>query len=132
MGRPKDLSRRNMTDVPEGARLSDDGQWWWDESAQQWQPVPGAASASGSSSTGGADEQGGDGSGGDGGASSSGDGGQAAARVAAGLPAALTEITDDQRAAYIGESQVSAEPEDMETVETLAMNDSGENGEEMA
>lgn len=122
-----------MTDVPEGARLSDDGQWWWDESAQQWQPVQGAASASGSSGTGGSDAQGGEGSGGDGGASSGGgDGGQAAARVAAGLPAALTEITDDQRAAYIGEAQVSAEPEELETVETLAMNDSGENGEAMA
>jgi hypothetical protein len=27
-----------MTEVPEGAQLSDDGQWWWD--GQDWQPVP--------------------------------------------------------------------------------------------
>ena len=27
-----------MTDVPEGAQLSEDGQWWWD--GQEWQPVP--------------------------------------------------------------------------------------------
>jgi hypothetical protein len=27
-----------MTEVPESATLSDDGQWWWDGS--EWQPVP--------------------------------------------------------------------------------------------
>jgi hypothetical protein len=28
-----------MSNVPEGAQLSEDGQWWWDGS--QWQPVQG-------------------------------------------------------------------------------------------
>jgi hypothetical protein len=28
-----------MSDMPEGAQLSEDGQWWWDGS--EWQPVPG-------------------------------------------------------------------------------------------
>jgi hypothetical protein len=27
-----------MTEVPEGAQLSEDGQWWWD--GQDWQPAP--------------------------------------------------------------------------------------------
>ncbi len=31
-----------MADVPEGAQLSEDGQWWWD--GEQWQPVGGASS----------------------------------------------------------------------------------------
>jgi hypothetical protein len=31
-----------MTDVPEGAQLSEDGQWWWD--GEQWQPVGGGTS----------------------------------------------------------------------------------------
>jgi hypothetical protein len=121
-----------MTDVPEGARLSDDGQWWWDESAQQWQAVQAGASASGSSSSGAADASGGDGGGDEGAASSGGDNGQAAARVAAGLPASLHELTDEQRAPYLGEAQVSVESVDMETVDTLAMDDSGENGEAVA
>jgi hypothetical protein len=33
-----------MTDVPEGAQLSEDGQWWWD--GEQWQPVGGGTSES--------------------------------------------------------------------------------------
>jgi hypothetical protein len=28
-----------MSNMPEGAQLSDDGQWWWD--GAQWQPVQG-------------------------------------------------------------------------------------------
>jgi hypothetical protein len=38
-----------VTDVPEGAQRSEDGQWWWD--GEQWQPVGGADSSSPSSST---------------------------------------------------------------------------------
>ena len=30
-----------MSNVPEGAQLSDDGQWWWD--GEQWQSVQGGA-----------------------------------------------------------------------------------------
>lgn len=36
-----------MTNVPEGAQLSDDGQWYWDGS--DWQQVEGAAESSDSS-----------------------------------------------------------------------------------
>ena len=32
-----------MTNVPDGAQLSDDGQWWWD--GQNWQPVAGDGGA---------------------------------------------------------------------------------------
>jgi hypothetical protein len=42
-----------MSNVPEGAQLSDDGQWWWDGS--NWQPVEGG------------DQGGGGGDGGEGG-----------------------------------------------------------------
>jgi hypothetical protein len=28
-----------MSNVPDGAQVSDDGQWWWDEGAAAWQPV---------------------------------------------------------------------------------------------
>jgi hypothetical protein len=38
-----------MTDVPEGAQLSEDGQWWWD--GEQWQPVGGAGAEAPSSSS---------------------------------------------------------------------------------
>jgi hypothetical protein len=27
--------------MPDGAQVSDDGQWWWDDGAQQWQPMAG-------------------------------------------------------------------------------------------
>lgn len=30
-----------MSDVPDGAQLSDDGQWWWDDANQSWQAVSG-------------------------------------------------------------------------------------------
>ena len=30
-----------MSNVPEGAQLSDDGQWWWDTEHEQWQPIEG-------------------------------------------------------------------------------------------
>ncbi len=30
-----------MSNVPEGAQLSEDGQWWWD--GNEWQAVEGAA-----------------------------------------------------------------------------------------
>lgn len=29
-----------MSNIPEGAQVSDDGQWWWD--GTDWQPVEGA------------------------------------------------------------------------------------------
>ncbi|WP_436497163.1 hypothetical protein [Actinokineospora sp. HUAS TT18] len=34
-----------MSNVPEGAQLSDDGQWWWD--GEQWQPVEGTDGSGG-------------------------------------------------------------------------------------
>ena len=50
-----------MSNVPEGAQLSDDGQWWWDAEHEQWQPVEGSGGSGGSGDAGG----GGGGSGGD-------------------------------------------------------------------
>jgi hypothetical protein len=38
-----------MSNVPDGAQLSDDGQWWWD--GEQWQPVEGGSAAPGSGSS---------------------------------------------------------------------------------
>jgi hypothetical protein len=111
-----------MTDVPEGARLSDDGNWWWDENGQQWQPVPGVgAGAPATGST----EGGAGGAEGDAGAAGGGDADRAAARVAAGLPASLHEVTDEQRAQYLSEPEVSVESVEHEEVEAVAMDDSG-------
>jgi hypothetical protein len=88
-----------MTEVPEGAQLSDDGQWWWD--GQDWQPVPQV------------DER-------------------AAARVEQGMPAALTDLTDDHRQGFVGEPTVEEEAVEAEEVEVLAMQDSGNSGESLA
>ena len=33
-----------MSEVPDGAQLSDDGNWWWD--GEQWQPVSGGEAGS--------------------------------------------------------------------------------------
>jgi hypothetical protein len=30
-----------MSNVPEGAQLSEDGQWWWDDANQAWKSVSG-------------------------------------------------------------------------------------------
>jgi hypothetical protein len=38
-----------MSNVPEGAQMSDDGQWWWDGS--NWQAVEGGGSSGSSSSS---------------------------------------------------------------------------------
>jgi hypothetical protein len=95
-----------MAEVPEGAQLSDDGQWWWD--GADWQPVPqeGGAEAGGTE--------------------------QEAARVAQGMPAAITDLTDDHRQGFFGEPTV--EDEDLESgeVEVLAMETSGGSGESYA
>jgi hypothetical protein len=74
-----------MTDVPEGALRSDDGSWWWDDTAQQWRSVDGAAGSGG------------------------GDGDRAAARVAAGLPPSLDDLTADQRDQYLAEPTAESE-----------------------
>ena len=34
-----------MSNPPDGAQISDDGQWWWD--GEQWQPIEGGDSDSG-------------------------------------------------------------------------------------
>ena len=34
-----------MSNVPEGAQLSDDGQWWWDAEHERWKPVEGGGGA---------------------------------------------------------------------------------------
>jgi hypothetical protein len=88
-----------MTEVPEGAQLSDDGQWWWD--GQDWQAVP----------------QGED---------------REAARVAQGMPASTTDLTDDHRAGFLAEPTVEVESVEADEVEVLAMQDAGESGESLA
>lgn len=47
-----------MSNVPEGAQLSDDGQWWWDEANQTWNPVEGGDSGYRDGGSGGPGEQG--------------------------------------------------------------------------
>ncbi|HEY7628167.1 MAG TPA: hypothetical protein VH761_13920 [Ilumatobacteraceae bacterium] len=39
-----------MSNVPEGAQLSEDGQWWWD--GQQWQAVEGGSGGAAPDSSG--------------------------------------------------------------------------------
>jgi hypothetical protein len=80
-------------DVPAGALVSNDGRWWWDETSLEWQPVRGHAPGIGG-----------------------GDGDRAAARLAAGLPASLDDLTDDQRDQYLAEPTVDAELLVSETV----------------
>lgn len=92
-----------MTEVPEGAQLSDDGQWWWD--GQDWQAVP-QEGASGDD--------------------------REAARVAQGMPAAITDLTDEHRSGFLGEPTVEVETVDSDEVEVLAMQDSGNGGEAWA
>jgi hypothetical protein len=77
-----------MANVPEGAQLSEDGRWWWD--GQQWQPVEDGDAGHGAApadpvavNDGVSDPE------------------RAAARVAAGLPASLHDLTDEQRAPYV-------------------------------
>lgn len=102
-----------MTEVPEGAQLSDDGQWWWD--GQDWQPVPQGDAPQG-------DAQGDDAQGAD----------RPAARVEQGMPAALTDLTDEHRQGFLGEPTVEEEALDADEVEVLAMQDSGSGGEALA
>jgi hypothetical protein len=40
-----------MSNAPDGAQLSEDGQWWWD--GTQWQAVDGTAQSSGGDASGG-------------------------------------------------------------------------------
>jgi hypothetical protein len=116
-----------MSNVPEGAQLSDDGHWWWD--GQQWQQVTdegaehsGAPAASSASAAG--TEQSG--------APAAGDE-RATARVEQGMPASLEDLTDEHRQQYMAEPTVTVEAVDVDEVEVLAMQDAGQgSGEVMA
>jgi hypothetical protein len=80
-----------VTNVPQGATVSEDGHYWWD--GQQWQLVRQAGDP------------------------------RVAARVAAGLPAALTDITDAQRQGYLGQPSVVVEQLNAGQAVVLAMRD---------
>ncbi len=96
-----------MTEIPEGAQRSEDGNYWWD--GQQWQLVEQPL-----------DE-------------AEGDPQRAAARAEAGLPRSLFDVSDEQRAHYLSEAQVTIEAEAHDEVEVLAMQDAGSgNGEAWA
>ena len=98
-----------MSNVPDGAQLSDDGRWWWD--GENWQPVTH----------------------GDGARVGDDDGGErAAARAAQGLPASLEELSDEQRKQILGEPTVLVEPVDADETEVLAMQDNANGGEAIA
>lgn len=100
-----------MSSAPEGAQLSDDGQWWWDGEA--WQPVSPPSSdsdaASGESSAVEGDDR-------------------AQARAAQGLPQSVEELDDDQRGQLVSEPIVSVELVDSDQVEVLAMAEGDEDG----
>ena len=102
-----------MSNVPDGAQLSEDGQWWWD--GGNWQAV--------------VQDGGGDGgqSGGDGG-QSGGDGGdpRAAALAALGV-ATIEDLPDDQRSAYINEPTIEVQAVDAGEADVVAMNESSDN-----
>ena len=98
-----------MSDIPEGAQRSEDGQWWWD--GAQWQPVSGQQSGSGQGEL---NER-------------------EAARVAAGLPAKLDALTAEQRQQYVSVGESAAQLEESGEAEVLAMSDTGsESGETVA
>ena len=100
-----------MSNAPEGAQFSDDGQWWWD--GQQWQAV-----SQGGGPTGGSSEAGDD---------------RSAARVNQGMPASIYDLTDEQRSGFIGEGTAEVEVVSADEVDVVAMQDAGsDNGEAMA
>jgi hypothetical protein len=119
--------KKDMSNVPEGAQLSDDGHWWWDGS--QWQAVSQDGDAAGGSAGSAAPDAGAAGEAG----ADGGEGGREQARVAQGLPASLTELTDEQREQFMGEPEITSETLEYDEVEVLAMNDGhDENGEAIA
>lgn len=85
-----------MSNVPEGAQLSEDGNFWWD--GKQWQLVTGEASG----------------------------GDRAAARVVLGMPASLSDLTDKHRKAHLGEPTVEVEVTQADHVEVLAVQETDE------
>lgn len=91
-----------MSNVPEGAQLSDDGQWWWD--GENWQLVNEEGGQSAATQGGGGDER-------------------AQARTAQGLPQTLEELSEDQLKRVLGEATVAVEAVEADETEVLAMND---------
>lgn len=74
--------------------VSPDGHWWWD--GQQWQATQQQPAAGDS---------------------------RAAARVAAGLPASLHDLTDEHRHAYVGQGSTSSEAVAAELVDVPVLRD---------
>lgn len=94
-----------MSEIPDDAQRSEDGQWWWDGAA--WQPVEGDAAA------GQLDER-------------------AAALVEQGLPPAREQLTDEQLTQFLAEPTVEDEELEVQETEVLAMQDAGDGAEGMA
>jgi len=92
-----------MANIPEDALRSDDGHYWWD--GKQWQLIEQDDSAAGGS----ADNE------------------RVAARIAAGYPAAVEHLTDDQKKALLAEPIVTIEAHSHDEVEVPVM-EGHENG----
>lgn len=114
-----------MSEVPEGAQLSEDGFWWWD--GQEWQPVPqegtgGAADDPAAAAQSPEPDQ-------PDGEQDSG----AAARIARGETVSIEELTEDERLNFAAEPDMTAELVEQDQVEVLAMQENdGEGGEALA
>jgi hypothetical protein len=80
-----------MTQMPDGAQLSPDGHYWLETGTNEWRPVPGgAADTAAAPAAAPADPR-------------------LQARLDAGIAPERHAATDEQRAAYIGESTVGHE-----------------------
>jgi hypothetical protein len=58
-------------------------------------------------------------------------GDRAAARAALGLPDSIDQLTDEQRAKYIGQPTAEVTAENVEQAEVVAMQDSGDGSGEV-
>jgi hypothetical protein len=104
-----------MTQMPDGAQLSPDGNYWLDTTSNEWKPVPtNAATATAGANTG-ADAAGGD--------------PRVQARVTAGIAPEVHAATDEQRAQYIGDSTIGHESLEYTTLEVPEIADEHQGAE---
>jgi hypothetical protein len=120
-----------MSNVPDGAQLSEDGQWWWDDSSQTWKAVSGDPGGGQTPEAGQAGAAGGGAAPSSSGSGATPEGSASSEWPPAGYPADPEQWTDEQKQYWFGGAYDASvdfdvqEPEEVAVADIEGASDSG-------